>query len=213
MEILSSIFYKFFSFINFYFFSGSSLKLRKLAKIHNGDSIYSSASMFSAAYVKVIFHDIIDYKNFIIDVILNSDDIKNWDFYFATVLENNNIVATFHYSNDEKLPDVLSKKYIDLALYSLDIFSNIVESNNILEMKVESNTVIILNGYSYYISGPNKSTTITKDGKKLVIKNESYCLLSNSCFEVLKRMIEKISYQNKILYNIDLDLNNLKSFK
>lgn len=213
MEILSSIFYKFFSFINFYFFSGSSLKLRKLAKVHNGDSIYSSASLIIPAYVKVIFHDIIDYKNFIRDVILNSDDIKNWDFYFATVLENNNIVATFHYSNDEKLPYVLSKKYIDLALYSLDIFSNIVESNNILEMKVESNTVITLNGYSYYISGPNKSTTITKDGKKLVIKNESYCLLSNSCFEVLKRMIEKISYQNKILYNIDLDLDNLKSFK
>lgn len=213
MEILSSIFYKFFSFINFYFFSGSSLKLRKLAKVHNGDSVYSSASMFSTAYVKVIFYDIIDYKDFIRDVILNSDDIKNWDFYFATVLENNNIVATFHYSNDEKLPDVLSKKYIDLALYSLDIFSNIVESNNILEMKVESNTVITLSGYSYYISGPNKSTTITKDGKKLVIKNESYCSLSNSCFEVLKRMIEKISYQNKILYNIDLDLDNLKSFK
>lgn len=213
MEIFSSIFYKFFSFINFYFFSGSSLKLRKLAKVHNGDSIYSSASMLSTAYVKVIFHDIIDYKNFIRDVILNSDDIKNWDFYFATVLENNNIVATFHYSNDEKLPDVLSKKYIDLALYSLDIFSNIVESNNILEMKVENNTVITLSGYSYYISGPNKSTTITKDDKKLVIKNESYCLLSNSCFEVLKHMIEKISYQNKILYNIDLDLDNLKSFK
>lgn len=213
MEILSSIFYKFFSFINFYFFSGSSLKLRKLAKVHNGDSVYFSASMVSTAYVKVIFHDIIDYKNFIRDVILNSEDIKNWDFYFATVLENNNIVATFHYSNDEKLPYVLSKKYIDLALYSLDIFSNIVESNNILEMKVENNTVIALNGYSYYISGPNKSTTITKDGKKLVIKNESYCLLSNSCFEVLKRVIEKISYQNKILYNIDLNLDNLKSFK
>ena len=213
MEILSSIFYKFFSFINFYFFSGSSLKLRKLAKVHNGDSIYSSASLIIPAYVKVIFHDIIDYKNFIRDVILNSDDIKNWDFYFATVLENNNIVATFHYSNDEKLPYVLSKKYIDLALYSLDIFSNIVESNNISEMEVKNNTVITLNGYSYYISGPNKSTTITKDDKKLVIKNESYCLLSNSCFEVLKRMIEKISYQNKILYNIDLDLDNLKSFK
>lgn len=213
MEILSSIFYKFFSFINFCFFSGSSLKLRKLAKVHNGDSIYSSVSLISPAYVKVIFHDIIDYKDFIRDVILSSDDIKNWDFYLATVLENNNIVATFYYSNDEKLPDVLSKKYIDLALYSLDIFSNIVESNNILEMKVESNTVTALNGYSYYISGPNKSTTITKDGKKLVIKNESYCLLSNSCFEVLKRMIEKISYQNKILYNIDLDLDNLKSFK
>jgi hypothetical protein len=213
MEILSSIFYKFFSFINFYFFSGSSLKLRKLAKVHNGDSIYSSASLIIPAYVKVIFHDIIDYKNFIRDVILNSSDIKNWDFYFATVLENNNIVATFHYSNDEKLPDVLSKKYIDLALYSLDIFSNIVESNNILEMKVENNTVITLNGYSYYISGPNKSTTITKDDKKLVTKNESYCLLSNSCFEVLKHMIEKISHQNKILYNIDLDLDNLKSFK
>lgn len=80
-------------------------------------------------------------------------------------------------------------------------------------MKVEGNTVITLNGYSYYISGPNKSTTIIKDDKKLVIKNESYCLLSNSCFEILKRMIEKISYQNKILYNIDLDLDNLKSFK
>ena len=110
MEILSSIFYKFFSFINFYFFSGSSLKLRKLAKVHNGDSIYSSASLIIPAYVKVIFHDIIDYKNFIRDVILNSDDIKNWDFYFATVLENNNIVVTFHYSNDEKPPYVLSKK-------------------------------------------------------------------------------------------------------
>lgn len=134
-------------------------------------------------------------------------------FLFCYCFRNNNIVAIFHYSNDEKLPDVLSKKYIDLALYSLDIFSNIVESNNILEMKVENNTVITLNGYSYYISGPNKSTTITKDGKKLVIKNESYCLLSNSCFEVLKRIIEKISYQNKILYNIDLDLDNLKSLK
>ena len=213
MEILSSIFYKIINYINLYLFSGSSFKIRKLAKKNNGDSIYSSASLMSPSYVKVIFHDIVDYKNFIRDVILNSSDIKNWDFYFATVLENNNIVATFHYSNDENLPDILNKKYIDIALHSLDIFSNIIESNSILEMKVESNTVIIPDSYSYYISGPNKSTTITKDDKKLVIKNESYCLLSNSCFEVLKSMIEKISYQNKILYNIDLDLDNLKLFK
>ena len=166
MEILSSIFYKIIEFISLYFFSGSSFKIRKLAKKNNGDSIYSSATMYGCAYVKVIFHDIIDYKNFIRDVILNS--------------------------NDEKLPDILSKKYIDIALHSLDIFSNIIESNNILEMKVEGNTVIIPDGYSYYISGPNKSTTIIKDDKKLVIKNESYCCLSNSCFEVLMRMIEKI---------------------
>lgn len=213
MEILSSIFYKIINYINLYLFSGSSFKIRRLAKKNNGDSIYSSASLMSPAYVKVIFHDIVDYKNFIRDIILNSNDIKNWDFYFATVLENNNIVATFHYSNDEKLLDILSKKYIDIALHSLDIFSNIVESSNILEMKVESNTVIIPDGYSYCISGSNKSTTITRDNKKLVIRNESYCLLSNSCFEVLKLMIEKISYQNKILYDIDLDLNNLKLFK
>ena len=210
MEFFSSIFYKIVNYISLYLFSGNSLKIRKLAKKNNGDSIYSSASMFSSPYVKVIFHNINDYKNFIQYILLNPEHIDGWSFYFATVLENNNIVAMFNYSNDEKLPDVLNKKYIDIALCSLDIFSNIIESNNIPEMKIENNTVIIQNGYSYYISGPNKSTTIAKDDKKLVIKNESYCLLSNSCFEVLKRMIEKISYQNIILENIDLDLDNLK---
>lgn len=213
MEILSSIFYKFFSFINFYFFSRSSLKLRKLAKVHNGDSIYSSASMFSNAYVKVIFHDIIDYKNFIQYILLNTEDIDGWSFFSIDVLENNNIVVMFSYSGNKTIDEKIKQKYLEIALSSLRLFSNIIDNNSILDIKIENNRVMAPNGYNYSVNESSKVVTINNGDKKLSIRNESYCCLSNSCFEALKLILKNISYQNKILYNIDLDLDNLKSFK
>lgn len=213
MEILSSIFYKFFSFINFYFFSGSSLKLRKLAKVHNGDSIYSSASMFSTAYVKVIFHDIIDYKNFIQYILLNTEDIDGWSFFSIDVLENNNIVVMFSYSGNKTIDEKIKQKYLEIALSSLRLFSNIIDNNSILDIKIENNRVMAPNGYNYSVNESSKVVTINNGDKKLSIRNESYCCLSNSCFEALKLILKNVSYQNKILYNIDLDLDNLKSFK
>lgn len=213
MEIFSSIFYKFFSFINFYFFSGSSLKLRKLAKIHNGDSIYSSASMFSTAYVKVIFRDIIDYKNFIQYILLNTEDIDGWSFFSIDVLENNNIVVMFSYSGNKTIDEKIKQKYLEIALLSLRLFSNIIDNNSILDIKIENNRVMAPNGYNYSVNESSKVVTINNGDKKLSIRNESYCCLSNSCFEALKLILKNISYQNKILYNIDLDLDNLKSFK
>ena len=205
MEILSSIFYKIIEFVNFYFFSGKSFKIRKLAKKNNGDSIYSSATMFSGTYVKVIFYDIKDYRNFIKDILLNPEYIDNWEFFSVNVLENNNIVAMFDCSYNKSINEV--------ALSSLELFSDIIDNNSVLDIKVEDNTVSAPNGYTYSVNKLNKVVTINNGDKKFNVRYESYCCLSNSCFEALKLILKNISYQNKILYNIDLDLDNLKSFK
>lgn len=213
MEILSSIFYKIIESVNFYLFSGKSFKIRKLAKKNNGDSIYSSATMFSGTYVKVIFHDIKDYRNFIKDILLNPEYIYNWEFFSVNVLENNNIVAMFDCSYNKSINEELKRKYIEIALSSLELFSNIVDNNSVLDIKIENNTVSASNGYVYSVNKLNKVVTINKGNKKFNVRDESYCCLSNSCFEALKCILKNISYQNKILYNIDLDLDNLKLFK
>lgn len=213
MEILSSIFYKIIESVNFYLFSGKSFKIRKLAKKNNGDSIYSSATMFSGTYVKVIFHDIKDYRNFIKDILLNPEYIDNWEFFSVNVLENNNIVAMFDCSYNKSVNEELKRKYIEIALSSLELFSDIIDNNSVLDIKVENNTVSAPNGYTYSVNKLNKVVTIYNGDKKFNVRDESYCCLSNSCFEALKLILKNISYQNKILYNIDLDLDNLKSFK
>lgn len=213
MEILSSIFYKIIESVNFYLFSGKSFKIRKLAKKNNGDSIYSSATMFSGTYVKVIFHDIKDYRNFIKDILLNPEYIDNWEFFSVNVLENNNIVAMFDYSYNRSINEELKRKYIEIALSSLELFSDIIDNNSVLDIKVENNTVSAPNGCVYSVNKLNKVVTINKGNKKFNVRDKSYCCLSNSCFEALKCILKNISYQNKILYNIDLDLDNLKSFK
>lgn len=213
MEILSSIFYKIIESVNFYLFSGKSFKIRKLAKKNNGDSIYSSATMFSGTYVKVIFHDIKDYRNFIRDILLNPEYIDNWEFFSVNVLENNNIVAMFDYSYNKSINGELKGKYIKIALSSLELFSDIIDNNSVLDIKVENNTVSAPNGYVYFVNKLNKVVTINNGNKKFNVRDEGYCCLSNSCFEALKCILKNISYQNKILYNIDLDLDNLKLFK
>lgn len=213
MKVLSSIFYKFFSFINFHFFSGSSLKLRKLAKVYNGDSIYFSAGIYNPAYVEFIFHDIRDYKSFIKAILLDIDIKSNWYFYHVKVLKNNNIVVIFNHSYSDSKNNSTDKKFVELELSLLELFTDIVANNSIFDIKVENNEVITTNGYSYYISPTNKTIKIHKDGEELVVKNVGYFSLSGSCFEALKLMAENIYHQNKILYNIDLDLDNIKSFK
>lgn len=213
MEIFSSIFYKIVNYLNLYLFSGNSLKIRKLAKKNSGDSIYSSASMFSSPNVKVIFHNISDYKNFIQYILLNPEYIDGWSFFSIDVLENNNIVVMFSYSGNKIIDEKVKQKYLEIALSSLRLFSDIIDNNNILDIKIENNIVSAPNGYNYSVNESSKVVTINNGDKKLSIRSESYCCLSNSCFEVLKLILKNISYQNKILYNIDLDLDNLKSFK
>lgn len=170
MEVLSSIFYKFFSFINFHFFSGSSLKLRKLAKVYNGDSIYFSAGIYNPAYVEFIFHDIKDYKNFIKAILLDIDIKSNWYFYHVKVLKNNNIVVIFNHSYSDSKNNSTDKKSVELELSLLELFTDIVANNSIFDIKVENNKVITTNGYSYYISPTNKTIRINKDGKELTVK-------------------------------------------
>lgn len=213
MEVLISIFYKFFSFINFHFFSGSSLKLRKLAKVYNGDSIYFSAGIYNPAYVEFIFHDIRDYKNFIKAILLDIDIKSNWYFYYIKVLKNNNIVVIFNHSYSDSKNNSTDKKSVELELSLLELFTDIVANNSIFDIKVENNKVITTNGYSYYISPTNKTIKINKDGKELVVKNVGYFSLSGSCFEALKLTAENIYNQNKILYNIEFGLDDIKSFR
>ena len=95
----------------------------------------------------------------------------------------------------------------------LELFTDIVANNSIFDIKVENNEVITTNGYSYYISPTNKTIKINKDGKELTVKNVGYFSLSGSCFEALKLIAENIYYQNKILYNIEFGLGDIKSFR
>lgn len=95
----------------------------------------------------------------------------------------------------------------------LELFTDIVANNSIFDIKVENNKVITTNGYSYYISPTNKTVKIDKDGKELVVKNVGYFSLSYSCFEALKLIAENIYNQNKILYNIEFGLDDVKSFR